>query len=348
MTKKFTLYSFSPVAVPGGEITVNAQLKDSDNGTVKDYAITWEIIPANSFVTFKTKGDKTDEQGKVSATLSCASTASVTIKATVTVEKDTYNANMRAGFSDKRLLPLRLPQLRNGMLDEKSLTGSIQAMVLRHTNNPAPGDEYTFYWGTEPLALMDDGENLPWVIDLKKSLNEQDVFADGQYTVYYTVKDIHGNFSYSAPVSVTVSAGMYIKPIFDVPVIVDAEYNVINIDLVTKHKGVDISVSTDQENPISVGDNITLFMKVTDKKGRLLVNTKEVGKESVTAQNITDKSVNIHVNKEFVTDTKNTYDDVRALFWYNVSKDNIQQGTSFTQRVLLDTVVPYMPAPDMY
>lgn len=352
MANTITLSSDVPVVEPGKTLNLTAKVSDSLSGKgVEGMNVNWTIAPATTSATLGNKSVTTSAAGYAANTVVCELKAAVTVTATLD-DSSGASATLDVGFYSSELIAPVVPQAKNGILTEKEVNGTVQAMVVRHTDDPAVGDLYNFYWGRNAISRFDDGtsDTFPWVINIKKDFTATEVLADGDYTVYYTVTDLAQNVSYSVPNRITVTGGTYVNPLYDAPEFPDIENNTINYDDVTGG-GVRVKVPLPQSREsegasIFAGNTITLYMRVFDKNYNTeIVATKAVATHTVTRSEIDTSTIFVTLPKDAITDSKDTFDDVRGQFWYTVTGEGSVSvsGSSFTKSLIIDTVPPHLP-----
>ncbi|EPY7113966.1 hypothetical protein ACXEHT_004840 [Klebsiella variicola] len=352
MTSTITLSSDAPVVAPGKSLNLSAKVFDSDTGAAaQGMKVNWTIAPSTTPATLGSTTSTTSATGYAANTVACDVKAAVTVTATLDDGSGT-SATLDVGFYSSELVAPVVPQAKNGILTEKEVNGTVQAMVVRHTDDPAVGDLYDFYWGRNAISRFDDGTNetFPWVINIKNGFTAAEVLADGDYTVYYTVTDLAQNVSYSVPLAITVTGGTYVNPLYDAPEFPEITNNTINYDDVLGD-GVQVKVSLPQsrepEGAVIYADNtITLYMRVFDKNYKTeIIATKVVVTYVVTQTDIDSGTILFTLPKDVITDDRETFDDVRGQFWFTVTGTGSVSvsGSSFTKQLIIDTVPPHLP-----
>lgn len=352
MANTITLSSDVPVVAPGKTLNLTAKVFDSDSGKgAEGMTVNWTIAPATTPARLGETSVTTSAAGYAANTVACDVKAAVTVTATLD-NGSGASATLDVGFYSSTLVAPVVPQAKNGILTEKEVNSTVQAMVVRHTDDPAAGDLYNFYWGKNSISRFDDGtsDTFPWVINIKNDFTATEVLADGNYTVYYTVTDLAQNVSYSVPKSITVTGGTYVNPLYDAPEFPDITDNTINYDDVAGG-GVKVKISLPQSREsegasIFAGNTITLYMRVFDKNYKTeIIATKAVATYSVTQADIDKSTIFVTLPEGAITDSKDTFDDVRGQFWYTVTGTGSVSvsGTSFTKSLIIDTVPPHLP-----
>ncbi|WP_277973317.1 hypothetical protein [Pantoea agglomerans] len=352
MANTITLSSDVPVVAPGKTLNLTAKVFDSESGKgAEGMNVKWTIAPATTSATLGKTSVRTSAAGYAANTVACEVKAAVTVTATLD-DGSGASATLEVGFYSSELVAPDVPQAKNGILTEKEVKSTVQARVMRHTDDPAAGDLYNFYWGKNSISRFDDGtsETFPWVINIKNDFTATEVLADGDYTVYYTVTDLAQNVSYSVPKSITVTGGTYVNPLYDAPEFPDITDNTINYDDVLGD-GVQVKVPLPQSREsegasIFAGNTITLYMRVFDKNYKTeIIATKVVATYSVTQMDIDNGTILVTLPKNVITDNKDTFDDVRGQFWYTVTGTGSVSisGSSFTKTLIIDTVPPHLP-----
>jgi hypothetical protein len=352
MAYKITLSSDAPVVAPGKTLSLNAKVSDSESGKAAEgMNINWTIAPATTTATLGSTTSTTSAAGYAPNTVTCEVKAGVTVTATLD-NGDGISASLKVGFYSSTLTVPVVPQASNGILTEKEVHGTVQAMVVRHTDDPAVGDLYDFYWGRNAISRFDDGtsDTFPWVINIKNDLTATEVLADGDYTVYYTVTDLAQNVSYSVPLAITVTGGTYVNPLYDAPDFPSITNNTINYDDILSG-GVEVSVPLPQSRKsegadIFASNTITLYMRIFDRDYKTeIITTKVVATYTVTQDDIDKGEIYLMLPKDVITDDKDTFDDVRGQFWYTVTGTGSVSvsGSSFTRTLIIDTVPPHIP-----
>lgn len=346
MANKIILSAKPPVALPGGTISFTAKVVDAVNGDAQSgVAVNWSVTPENTGATLGSTSGTSSDTGFVANTVTSADTSALTIIATL---EDKTTSSLNVGFSSSALPAPRVPQAKDGVLDGIAVKGTVQAMVVRHTDDPEVGDDYTFYWGSQTLEQLDDGtsDTFPWIINLKKIFSPADVLSDGQYTVFYTVRDLSGNVSYSSPLDLTVTGGTYVDPIYEAPQFLGLTNNTIDYDSIIGNNVITITIPYPQISDgaeIFAGNVISLYQKVYDKDYKNeIIPTRIVTKYTVTDADISGVKIEFPLPKEAISDNKETFDDVRGQFWYSVegSGSVAVSGTSYTKSLIIDTVPP--------
>ncbi|HCR1911710.1 TPA: hypothetical protein ONC18_004473 [Enterobacter kobei] len=351
MANTITLSSDVPVVAPGKTLNLTAKVFDSESGNgTSGMNVKWTIAPATTSATLGKQSVTTSAAGYAANTVACDVKAAVTVTATLDDDSGT-SATLDVGFYSSELVAPVVPQAKNGILTEKEVNGTVQAMVVRHTDDPAVGDLYDFYWGRNAISRFDDGTNetFPWVINIKNDFTATEVLADGDYTVYYTVTDLAQNVSYSFPLAITVTGGTYVNPLYDAPAFPDIKNNTINYDDVLSG-GVQVKVPLPQSREsegasIFAGNTITLYMRVFDKNYKTeIIATKAVATYTVTQTDIDNNTILVTLPKDVITDGQETFDDVRGQFWYTVTGTGSVSvaGSSFTKSLIIDTVPPHL------
>lgn len=352
MANSITLSSDVPVVAPGKTLNLSAKVLYSETGAAaQGMKVNWTIAPSTTTATFGNTSSTTSAAGYAPNTVTCDVKAAVTV--TGTLDNGTgVSATLDVGFYSSALVAPVVPQARNGILTEKEVNGTVQAMVVRHTDAPAVGDLYNFYWGKNVISRFDDGtsDTFPWVINIKNDFTATEVLADGDYTVYYTITNQAQSVSYSVPVAITVTGGTYVNPLYDTPEFPEITNNSINYNDVLDD-GVQVKVllpqSKESEGAVIYADNtITLYMRVFDKNYKTeIIVTKAVVTYTVTQADIDNSTIIFTLPKDVITDDKDTFDDVRGQFWYTVTGTGSVSvsGSSFTKSLIIDTVPPHLP-----
>lgn len=352
MANNIVLSSGVPVVKPGQTLSLSAKVFDNDSGkAVTGARVNWTIGPATTQATLGNTSSETSAAGYAANTVECADKAAVTVTATLD-DGSGNSSTLEVGFYSSEMTAPLVPQAKNGILTEKEVNGTVQAMVKRHTTDPAVGDLYHFYWGKYAISRVDDGtsETFPWVINIKNDFTATEVLADGDYTVYYTITDLAQNISYSVPEAITVTGGTYVNPLYDAPQFPDIGNNTINYDDVSQD-GVRVIISLPQSREsegatIFAGNTITLYMRVFDRDYKTeIIATKAVATYSVTQTDIDGNAILLILPKNMITDNRDTFDDVRGQFWYTVTGSGsvAVSGSSFTKTLIIDTVPPHLP-----
>jgi hypothetical protein len=350
MINKITLDSKVPVVAPGETINLVAKVFDADNGKLKEgVKINWTFQSSSTTTKLGEKTSTTSAEGYAENTVTSFDKASVIITATLD-DGSNMSTTLNVGFYSSELNAPTVPQAKNGILNEKDVKGLVQAMVLRHTDDPSSGDYYNFYWGKDYISRVDDGTSytFPWIINVKNVFAETEVLADGNYTIYYTVTDLARNVSYSQPLAITVTGGTYVNPIYDVPGFPEITDNTINYEDVAD-KGVKVEILLPQSREsegahIFAGNTITLYMRVFDKNHQTeIIATKSVATCVVVQKDIENRKIFLTLPKNMVTDNKDTFDDVRGYFWFTVKGEGSVSvsGSSFSKSLIIDTVPPH-------
>lgn len=352
MTNQITLSSDVPVVAPEKTLKLSAKVFDIDTGKgVEGVKVNWAIGPSTTKATLGDVISTTSAEGYAANTVTCPEKAAVTVSVTLDDGTD-ISAKLDVGFySDELRVPV-VPQAPNGILTEKEVASMVQAMVLRHTDDPTPGDYYSFHWGNNAISRIDDGtsDTFPWIINVKNDFAVTEVLADGNYTVYYTVTDLAQNVSYSAPLAITVTGGSYVNPLYDAPEFPGITDNTINYDDLADD-GVQINISLPQSKAsegavIFASNTITLYMRVFDRNYQTeIIPTKAVATYVVKQKDIDNNNIVFTLLKEMITDSKDTFDDVRGQFWFTVTGTGSVSvsGSSFTKSMIIDTVPPHFP-----
>lgn len=351
MGNTIVLSSDVPVVAPKKTINLSAKVLDSDTGNpLPNVKVNWSIAPSTSAAKLGETSSTTSAAGYAANSVSCEVKAGVIITATLD-DGSGESASLNVGFYSSELVAPVVPQAKNGILTEKEVSNTVQAMVTRHTDDPAVGDLYNFYWGNSSISRFDDGtsETFPWIINIKHDFTATEVLADGDYTVYYTVTDLSNNVSYSVPQAITVTGGTYLNPLYDAPEFPDITNNIINYDDVASG-GVEVKISLPQSRDseganIFSGNTITLYMRVFDRDYKTeIITTKAVVTYVVSQNDIDNKAILLTLPQEMITDNKDTFDDVRGQFWFTVSGSGSVSvnGASFTKSLIIDTVPPHL------
>lgn len=351
MANIITLSSDAPVVAPGKTLNLSAKVFDGDTGAaVQGMTVNWAIGPSTTTATLGDTSSTTSAAGYAVNTVTCNVKAGVTVTAMLD-DGSGATATLDVGFYSSTLAAPVVPQAIDGTLTEKQINGTVQAMVKRHTDNPAEGDLYAFYWGRSVISRFDDStsDTFPWIINIKNDFLATEVLADGDYSVYYTITDPAQNVSYSVPLAITVTGGTYANPLYDAPEFPYIADNTINYDDVADG-GVQVKVPLPQSQEskganIYAGNTITLHMRVFDKNYKTeIIATKDVATYVVTKEDIDKKTILITLPKDVITDNKETFDDVRGQFWYTLSGTGSVpvSGSSFTKRLIIDTVPPHL------
>ncbi|MFP1722613.1 hypothetical protein ACLEEB_05530 [Lonsdalea quercina] len=352
MANSILLTSDVPVVAPGTTLNLTAKVFNSETGVgAQGMTVKWTIIgPEHTTATLGSATSLTSATGFASNTLDCEIKGGVIVQASVDdADKDTKS--LQVGFYSDDLSAPIVPQAKNGILTEKEVNGTVQAMVLRHTDDPVAGDLYNFYWGKNAISRFDDGtsDTFPWIINIKNDFSATEVLSDGDYTVYYTITDLAQNITYSQPLAITVTGGTYINPLYDAPEFSDISNNTINYDDVDPETGVTAYVILPQSSDDAViyaNNIITLYMRVFDKNYKTeIIPSKAISTHTVTDDEISDKKIPLEIPKDAIMDSKDTFDDVRGQFWYTVTGTGsvAVAGSSFTKTVIIDTVPPHLP-----
>lgn len=339
-----TLTSSTPVALPDGTIPLTAIIV-SDGAPVSQAQVNWSFYPANVPASFSYPSPTTASADGVSTNdLSCSAAEALTVTADYVDSDGTVLATVTldVGFSDTALAAPIVPQATDGIIDAKTLTQAVQAMVLAHTADARTGDIYRFYWGTtvQVLSRIYTGTNFPWVIDVGASIGDATAFSDGVYEVYYTITDTAGNVRYSPPLMITVRGGTYGAE-YDPPLFPNIKNNTLNYNEMINDGGLVIQVPYPQASPVSASDVIAFYMKVTDTSGGMIKDNDKVAEYTVTESDITSGVIMTLISPEYVSDDKDTFDDVRGVFYYTVQHGDTL-GTSYTKSIIIDTVPPHM------
>ncbi|MCP2124406.1 UNVERIFIED_ORG: hypothetical protein J2Y93_004564 [Pantoea agglomerans] len=352
MANIITLGSDVPVVAPGETLNLTAKVYDSESGKGGEgMTVKWTIASATTPATLGKNSTTTSATGYAANTVTCDVKGAVTVTGTLD-DGNGASATLEVGFYSSDLVAPVVPQAKNGILTEKEVKSTVQAMVVRHTDDPVIGDLYNFYWGNNSISRFDDGtsDTFPWVINIKNDFTVTEVLADGDYTVYYTVTDPAKNLSYSVPNPITVTGGTYVNPLYDAPVFPDITDNTINYEDVLGD-GVQVKVPLPQSREsegasIFAGNTITLYMRVFDKNYKTeIIATKAVATYSVIQKDIDNSTILVTLPKNVITDEHDTFDDVRGQFWYTVTGGGSVSvsGSSFTKSLIIDTVPPHLP-----
>lgn len=350
MANTIVLSSDVPVVAPGETLKLTAKVFNSDSGEAAEgMTVKWSIGPTTTTATLGSETSLTSSTGYASNTVDCDVKSAVVVTVTVDDGGDAIDS-ISIGFYSSDLAAPIVPQAKNGILTEKEVNGTVQAMVVRHTDDPVVGDLYDFYWGKNSISRYDDGtsDTFPWIVNIKNDFSATEVLSDGDYTVYYTITDLAQNVSYSKPQAITVTGGTYINPLYDAPVFPDITDNTINYDDVSE-KGVVVEVllpQTSDDADIFASNIITLYMRVFDKNYKTeIIATKAVATHTVTEAEIKDNTIPFYLPKTAIVDSKDTFDDVRGQFWYTVTGTGSVSvsGSSFTKTLIIDTVPPHLP-----
>ncbi|MFP1738481.1 hypothetical protein [Lonsdalea quercina] len=352
MANSIVLSSDAPVVAPGSTLNLTAKVFNSDTGAAaQGMTVKWSITgPTNTTAALGSETSITSSTGFASNTVACDNKGAVLIHVTVDDGGDEFD-DIQVGFYSSDLTAPIVPQAKNGILTEKEVNGTVQAMVLRHTDDPVAGDLYDFYWGKHSISRFDDGtsDTFPWIVNIKNDFSATEVLADGDYAVYYTITDLAQNISYSQPQKITVTGGTYINPLYDAPVFSDITDNTINYDDVNPESGVTAYVILPQSSDDAViyaNNIITLYMRVFDKNYKTeIIPSKAISTHTVTEDEISDKKIPLEIPKDAIMDSKDTFDDVRGQFWYTVTGTGsvAVAGSSFTKTMIIDTVPPHLP-----
>jgi hypothetical protein len=344
MTIKMILTAVNPVGAIGDKISLSARVTD-DKGAPQKVTVNWSVTPAKDGVKLDADAVDTDaDTGLAANSVTSTSAAALIIKAAV---KDGPSAELSVGFSTADLSAPSIPEAGSDHeLDAEQTAGLVQAVIKRHSDAEI-GDIYSLFWGNNTAERADDGTaaTFPWVMDVKKTFSASDVLADGEYGIYYTILDTSGNLSYSPSFILKVTGGNYINSVYEKPRFPELKDNTINADSISnEHSGVMVKVTYPQDNDkakISAGDVITLFMKVYDKNNEiLLIDTKKVATVTIAQDEITNNKIEFYLPGSAVSDEKDTFDNVRGMFWYSVEGVE-NSGTSYTQTLVIDTVPPH-------
>lgn len=351
MANTIVLSSDIPVVAPDQTLNLTAKVFDSETGAAaQGMTVNWTIASTTTTATLGNTSSTTSAAGYAANTVTCDVKAGVTVTATLDADNK-VSSSLDVGFYSSELTAPVVPQAKNGILTEKEVNSTVQAMIVRHTDDPAVGDLYNFYWGRNAISRFDDGtsDTFPWVINIKNDFMATEVLADGDYTVYYTVTDLAQNVSYSVPLAITVTGGTYVNPLYDAPEFQEISDNTINYDDVAGgwvSVKVPLPQSRESEGAvIFAGNTITLYMRVFDKNYKTeIIATKAVATYIVTQADIDSSSILVTLPEEMITDSKDTFDDVRGQFWYTVAGMGSVSvsGSSFTKSMIIDTVPPHL------
>lgn len=342
-TYTLTLTSSKPVALPSGTIPLTVILL-SDSGPVAQAKLDWNVSPDGTGASFTHPTTTTSQDGVATNILTCTNAEAMTV--TVTYNDPASKAvlatnTLDVGFSSTDLTLPVVPQATNNIIDEKTLTQPVQAMVVAHTADAQIGDIYRFHWGTttQSLSRLYTSTNFPWVIDVGASIGDSTAFTDGVYEVYYTITDTAGNERYSPPLMITVQGGTYGAE-YDSPAFPNITNNTLNYNEMINDGGLIIKIPYPQTSPIKAGSIIQVYMKVTDISGDLIKDNQPVASYTVMADDIKNKLIETLISSDFVSDDKDTFDNVRGVFYYTVQNDGTL-GTSYTKGIIIDTVPPH-------
>ncbi|MHA4830482.1 Bacterial Ig-like domain (group 1) [compost metagenome] len=318
----------SPTAIPNDgslKATLTAMIVDDSGNPAPATDVLWGV---NEFGALSETTSPTDESGMATVTVaSSGDPAKQVITATATTAEDPVGKSVSLTSTPALLAP-QVFNAEDGELDFYDVSFGVTARVP-HYSGAASGDIVTFMWGTESsveFAVEDPNVDLPYDINVSDDMSP-DALLDGVYDVYYVRKDVAGNESISAALSIIVN-DKQTNPTLPAPALPDAVDGYINYIEASDGAEVDIAVYP----AMAVDDVITLYWEGYTNGGAPIDNSSF--SDEMTVAEIADVTFTVPADKIMVMG-ENAYANV----YYKVE----QAGAtglllSFTTAVQVDVI----------